>query len=144
VINFYFEGVSSFLKERIRHKAWLIEVANSYGKQIQNINYIFCNDEYLLSINQEYLKHDDYTDIITFGYESNPIVADIYISKERTDENAKKYEVSSDIELKRVMAHGLLHLIGYKDKSTEEKEEMRKMENQALNLWERITSKTES
>ncbi len=144
MINFYFEGVSSFLKERIRHKAWLIEVANSYGKQIQNINYIFCNDEYLLSINQEYLKHDDYTDIITFGYESNPIVADIYISKERTDENAKKYEVSSDIELKRVMAHGLLHLIGYKDKSTEEKEEMRKMENQALNLWERITSKTES
>lgn len=144
MINFYFEGVSSFLKERIRHKAWLIEVANSYGKQIQNINYIFCNDEYLLSINQEYLKHDDYTDIITFGYESNPIVADIYISKERTDENAKKYEVSSDIELKRVMAHGLLHLIGHKDKSTEEKEEMRKMENQALNLWERITSKTES
>ncbi|MBL0192004.1 MAG: rRNA maturation RNase YbeY [Saprospiraceae bacterium] len=125
-------------------KRGLIEVANSYGKQIQNINYIFCNDEYLLSINQEYLKHDDYTDIITFGYESNPIVADIYISKERTDENAKKYEVGSDIELKRVMAHGLLHLIGYKDKSSEEKEEMRKMENQALNLWERITLRTES
>ena len=85
MINFYFEGVSSFLKERKRHKAWLNELALSCNKQIQNINYIFCNDEYLLSINQEYLKHDDYTDIITFGYESNPIVADIYISKERTD-----------------------------------------------------------
>lgn len=144
MINFYFEGVSSFLKERKRHKAWLKELALSCNKQIQNINYIFCNDEYLLSINQEYLKHDDYTDIITFGYESNPIVADIYISKERTDENAKKYEVGSDAELKRVMAHGLLHLIGYKDKSSEEKEEMRKMENQALNLWEKITLRTES
>ena len=144
MINFYFEGVSSFLKERKRHKAWLNELALLCNKQIQNINYIFCNDEYLLSINQEYLKHDDYTDIITFGYESNPIVADIYISKERTDENVKKYEVGSDAELKRVMAHGLLHLIGYKDKSSEEKEEMRKMENQALNLWEKITLRTES
>lgn len=104
---------------------------------IRCIQYIFCDDAYLLEINQQYLRHSTLTDIITFRYEEfpHPLHSDIYISIERVKENAVKFGVSFELELNRVLVHGVLHLLGYKDKSGEEKKKMRLAEDAALALW---------
>jgi probable rRNA maturation factor len=102
---------------------WLSRVILSEKKKEGDINYIFCDDEYLVEINQQYLNHDTLTDIISFDYSvGNELHGDIFISIERVKENAVDFNVSFDEELKRVMAHGVLHYCGYKDKS--EKDEL--------------------
>ena len=116
---------------------WLLQVASRYDQEIAYINYIFCSDNYLLQVNQEYLDHDYYTDIITFDQRDNPdepIEADIFISIDRVNDNATKEQAHLEEEVHRVMIHGLLHLIGFDDKTTDQKEEMRKTEDACLSL----------
>tara|TARA_B100000963_G_scaffold326706_1_gene313953 strand:- start:1859 stop:2275 length:417 start_codon:yes stop_codon:yes gene_type:complete len=99
----------------------------------KEINFIFCNDDYLQKINEKYLQHTDLTDVITFDYsQRKKLIGDIYISIERVKENASKFDTTFKGEIARVMIHGILHLIGYDDKSTTEKKRMREMENKFL------------
>lgn len=114
--------------------SWLSEICSLEGKRLEEINIVFCSDEYLLAMNKEYLNHDYYTDIITFDYYTEGITGDLFVSVDRVKENARFNEVSFDNELKRVVAHGVLHLLGYGDKSEEESVIMRKKENAALAL----------
>ena len=108
----------------------------SEDKELGEINYIFCDDEYLLKINQDYLKHDYLTDIITFDYVSGKnISGDLYISIDRVKENAEDFNVSFENELKRVMVHGVLHLMGYSDKSETATAEMRAKEEEKIKLF---------
>lgn len=138
MITFNFQYPFRFVK-RTLYRLWIREMVQSKSKKIGDVNYIFCDDEYLLSINQQYLQHDTYTDIITFDYcEGDVLNGDIFISIERVRENAQKFEVSFQEELVRVMAHGILHLCGYKDKKKSEAEEMRKQEKWAMDLCEKM------
>lgn len=115
---------------------WIENVINSENKSLGEISYIFCDDEYLLEINKQYLNHDYYTDIISFDYTENEVVSgDIFISIDRVKENALDYGVSFDNELKRVIIHGILHFCGYKDKSQEEERMMRLKEEEKINLF---------
>jgi rRNA maturation RNase YbeY len=125
MIQFCSEDITFSLKEKLKHKAWLNEVAKQEGKKILELSYVFCSDEYLLQINQEYLNHDTLTDIVTFDNSEDPkkIEGDIFISIDRVIENGEKLG-TSETELERVMVHGLLHLLGYKDKKKEDKEVM--------------------
>ena len=136
-INYFKEDVSIDLRKLSPFKKWLISVSEHHQHKIEALNYILCSDEYLLQINQDYLNHDTYTDIITFDNRDDvnqPIEGDIFISFERVKENAVINKVTVDIELARVMAHGLLHLIGFKDKTDKEKQTMREQEDSALNF----------
>ena len=117
-------------------RRWIKTVVESRGKAVGNINYLFCDDEYLLRINQEYLNHDTYTDIITFDYVAgNLISGDIIISVERVKENAQQYCVDIDDELHSVIIHGVLHLLGQGDKTEVDAKEMRRQEADALLLF---------
>ena len=135
IINYFYESDFRINKESI-YSDWIKAVFVSEGKRFEEINYIFCDDEYLLKINKEYLNHDYYTDIITFDNSvSSLIMSDIYISAERVKENASHYVVDFMDELRRVMIHGVLHLCGYKDKTTEEQELMTVKENEKLLMF---------
>lgn len=115
---------------------WLEKIIKTEKKSLGEISYIFCDDDYLLEINIKHLNHDDYTDIITFNYNEEDVISgDIFISTERVEENAKTYDVSFEEELLRVMAHGVLHLIGYNDKTNEESIIMREKENEKIKLF---------
>ena len=112
---------------------WISSVISSEGFKKDEINYIFCDDDYLHKLNVEFLKHDTYTDIISFDYSIGKIIqGDIYISIERVQDNAKDFNVPFWKELYRVIIHGILHYCGYKDKSLEDKKLMRNMENHYL------------
>ena len=130
MIQFCTEDITFSLKEKLKHKAWLNEVAKQEGKKILELSYVFCSDEYLLKINQEYLNHDTLTDIVTFDNSEDPkkIEGDIFISIERVKENGEKLGTKAT-ELERVMVHGLLHLLGYKDKKKEDKALMTEKED---------------
>ena len=133
-INFHSE-CTFLLKDSKPVIDWLGEVSLSEGKQISQLSYIFCDDSYLHKINLEFLKHDTYTDIITFDNSSgDELNADLYISVDRVEENASNYSVSFQNELSRVIVHGLLHLCGYTDKDEHAIDQMRKKENKYLNL----------
>ncbi len=115
---------------------WLSQVISSESKKEGDINYIFCDDEYLHKINIEYLDHDTLTDIISFDYSvGNELHGDIFISVERVADNAKDYEASFDEELKRVLVHGILHYAGYKDKSEEDELKMRQKEEEKIAMF---------
>lgn len=113
-------------------KAWLSNLAITHGYSIGEMNYIFVDDERLLEMNKAHLGHDYYTDIITFPYQEEPIVSDVFISLDRIAENADTFQVEFMMELRRVMAHGLLHLLGYDDHTPEDVEMMRQAESNAL------------
>ena len=117
-------------KQKI-YKQWLQEVAKKEEGCIQEIHYIFCDDSYILEMNKNYLNHDYYTDIITFPYshDKKDIKADIYISVDTVASNAEQFNVTFDNELNRVIVHGLLHMLGYQDKSDEQALVMREKEN---------------
>lgn len=117
--------------------AWIERVVKAEGSGINSLSYIFCTDRYLLGINQEYLDHDTLTDIITFDYTESRKALDgeIYISVQRVRENARSLGVDFDTELRRVIIHGVLHLLGYKDKSPVHQRLMRKMEEKYLATW---------
>ncbi len=113
---------------------WIIQTIQSENGYLSFINFIFCSDTYLLQINQEYLQHDTYTDIVTFDYNNSQIESDIFISIDRIKENASKLNIGFEQELHRVIIHGVLHLLGYGDKSKEDKALMTEKENQYLIL----------
>ena len=122
--------------EITHQKKWLNQVIFNENKLLGDITYIFCNDDYLLKKNIQFLNHNTLTDVITFDYCKNNIInGDILISIERVKENAKTFEVNFLTELNRVMAHGLLHLLGYKDKTESEANLMRKKENYYLSKY---------
>lgn len=139
-IIFFAEQIDFALSNEEKAKDWLQLVAQKANYTVNGLNYIFCNDAYLHQINVEYLDHDTYTDIITFdnSEEEQLIEGDIFISIERIHENAASYQVPFQTELHRVMAHGLLHLIGFGDKTAAEKLEMRTQEDQAIALWNTV------
>ena len=123
------------LKSRTKIKQWIKQVIETKGKKTGNITYIFCDDEYLLEVNKQYLQHDYYTDVITFDYVENDLISgDIFISTDRVRENALAFGSSETEELHRVIIHGVLHLLGLKDKSEKEASQMRQAENEALKL----------
>lgn len=125
------------MPEAQKVKKWVAEVVKRRDRQVGNINYLFCDDEYLLQVNRQYLQHDTYTDIITFDYVAGGLISgDIMISTERVGENAAKYGVPFERELHRVVIHGVLHLLGQGDKSDDEAREMRRQEDEALALWD--------
>lgn len=135
MIDFHFK--SDFLiQNTTKYADWVNRVVDSESRITGQIDYIFCTDDYLLQLNREYLNHDTFTDIITFDYtDGQTISGDIFISTERVEENANKYKVDFLNELRRVMSHGILHLSGYKDKSEEEKELMRKKEEEKIKMF---------
>ena len=123
------------LQNEAKTTTWIEPVVVSEGFVIGEINYIFCDDLYLNHINKEFLKHDFFTDIISFDYSlGKQINGDIYISIDRVLDNAEQYNVTFENELRRVMIHGVLHYMGYKDKTTEEKKVMRLKENTSIDL----------
>ncbi len=136
MISFQNQSISFKLPEKTKLKQWIKAVTEKEKHTLGNITYIFCSDEELLEINIRHLDHNTYTDIITFDYtEGKKISSDIFISIDRVTENAKKFDVSFKEELYRVMIHGILHLCGYKDKTKQDAELMRKKENSSLKLF---------
>lgn len=132
-----FEYLVDFrLENEAQYRKWLGECASFYNKHVSKLSYVFCSDDYLLEINKSFLNHDYFTDIITFDdCKGNRIYGDIIISVDRVKENADLFEVDFRTELKRVMAHGLLHLLGYKDASDDEKRTMRRKEVEFIKLF---------
>ena len=138
-IFFSNEHVDFALLESERVKKWITHVVRARGKRVGEVNYIFCDDAYLLEVNRTYLDHDTYTDIITFDYVAGNIVSgDIFISIERVRENARLFDTSFEHELHRVLIHGILHLLGQGDKSEREAKEMRNLEEECLKIWNTI------
>jgi rRNA maturation RNase YbeY len=124
------------LPKKSDYSGWLSRVIQSESKSEGDINYIFCDDDFLLGINQQYLNHDTLTDIISFDYSvGNELHGDVFVSIQRVRENAAEFEVTFEEELKRVMVHGLLHYCGYKDKSEKDKREMRLKEDEKIKLF---------
>lgn len=119
-----------------KYQDWLTEVIESEDKEEGDINYIFCDDDYLYEINVQYLEHETLTDIISFDYTlDNLISGDIFISIERVKDNAKDFGVTFDEELKRVMVHGVLHYCGYKDKTEDDEKLMRTKEDEKIKMF---------
>ena len=136
MIHFNESDVSCHVVSRLAVRSWLNKVIESSSKSVGEISVVMCSDKLLLETNKKYLNHDYYTDIITFDYtEKDQISGDLMISYERVKENAKKENVAVQDELRRVMAHGVLHLLGFKDKSEREAAEMRTQEDAALDLF---------
>jgi rRNA maturation RNase YbeY len=135
-IRFASQDIDFELLEAEKVKNWISKVIQLRGKKVGNISYLFCDDEYLLGVNQQYLNHDTYTDIITFDYVAADLISgDIMISIDRVGENASQFEVPFELELRRVIIHGVLHLLGQGDKSDDEATEMRRQEEESLALW---------
>jgi len=135
MIHFNYETDFALADEN-RYADWISRVITSENKKEGEINYIFCDDDYLHQINVEYLNHDDLTDIISFDYSvGNELHGDIFISVERVRENAGDFKVSFDEELLRVMAHGVLHYAGYKDKAESDEKVMRQKEEEKMKLF---------
>ena|ERR1700748_2633257 len=133
-IGFFEEDISYKLKNKKRVRQWIKDTIVAEGFKLSELSYIFCSDAYLLLINQQYLDHDTYTDIITFDNSETKgvITGDIFISIERIRENAGKFDQSVIDELHRVIIHGVLHLLGYKDKTPEDNKTMTQKEDQYL------------
>ena len=135
-ISFHSEGVKPKTPSKRLLKAWIKEFVSNHDKKVGELAFIFCDDEKILEVNQKFLQHDYYTDIITFDYcEDNLISGDIYISVERVQENAIDHQVDYNTELLRVIAHGVLHLIGFQDKEVKLKAEMTKNEDLCISLF---------
>lgn len=131
-----FHAITDFdIADKSKLKKWIKEVVGKEGSTIAELNFIFCDDDYLLEKNKTFLKHDTLTDIITFDYsEKNTVTGDVYISIERVKENSQNYGVSYENELHRVIIHGVLHLLGYNDKNEKQQKEMREKEDFYLSL----------
>lgn len=133
MISYQTEGVEMPAIKKRETTAWIKAVAETYGKKVGEIAYIFCSDEKILEVNRQYLQHDYYTDIITFDYTSgNKISGDLFISLDTVKTNAEKFETPYNEELHRTIIHGILHLCGINDKGPGEREIMEENENKAL------------
>ena len=133
-ITFFEEDIQYKLKDKTKVRQWIKDTIAAEGYQLDELTYIFCSDVYLLQINQQYLDHDTFTDIITFdnSTEKKTVTGDIFISIDRIRENAAKYNQTVADELHRVIIHGVLHLLGYKDKSAADSKKMTQMEDKYL------------
>jgi probable rRNA maturation factor len=136
IISFFSPENKISLKERTKLKSFIQMIFKKEGFKLKSLNYIFCSDEYLLQLNQQFLKHDYYTDIITFDFStSKEKEGEIYVSIDRVKDNAKRLNTGFNNELHRVIFHGALHLCGYKDKSKNELQLMRDKEDRYLKLY---------
>ncbi len=136
MIHYHLESVELDLSFSVKFERILEIVVSEYGCELDELSYIFCADDYLLKVNQDFLDHDYYTDIITFDYcEEKLIAGDLFISIDRVRENADSNQVTFENELCRVMFHGVLHLLGFGDKSPEEELQMRALESKCLSLY---------
>lgn len=145
MISYQSENVKMPALRRRETSAWLRRVAAQHGRRIGSLGYVFCDDKKILEVNRQYLKHDYYTDIITFDYdEGNVINGDIYISLDTVRSNSQKYHTEYTDELNRVIVHGLLHLCGIDDKGPGERENMEHEENMALSLRNNIATTQET
>jgi probable rRNA maturation factor len=135
-INFFSQDISFILLKPRKISSWIKTVIKSEGHTLEALNFIFCSDERLLEINRQYLNHKTYTDIITFdtSEHNGKIEGDIFVSIERVKENAMKLNIPFQDELHRVIIHGVLHLLGYSDKTASQTKEMRKKEDAYLSL----------
>jgi rRNA maturation RNase YbeY len=135
-ISFHNEGVNTKTPSKRLLKAWIKEFVSNHGKKVGELAFVFCSDEKILEVNQNFLQHDYYTDIITFDYCEGEIVSgDIFISVERVQENAVSHKVDYNTELLRILAHGVLHLIGFQDKKEKNKIEMTRNEDLCMSLF---------
>ncbi|MDB5089249.1 MAG: rRNA maturation RNase YbeY [Mucilaginibacter sp.] len=134
-IQFFEEDITYKLKNKTAVRQWITETIQAEGYKLKELTYVFCSDSYLLQMNQQYLDHDTYTDIITFDNSeiANTIIGDIFISIDRIRENALKFSKTEADELHRVIIHGALHLLGYTDKSAPDKKKMTLKEDFYLN-----------
>lgn len=144
MIYFYNEDVDLQLKDKLVLKQWIKKVVQSYGFKVGNLSYIFCSDDKIIEVNRQFLQHDYYTDIITFDYDEAGFVSgDMYISVDTVMTNSQKYAPSFKRELHRVIIHGVLHLCGLKDKQPDDEQKMRKAEDQALQLLDKLFEEKE-
>jgi len=135
MISFNYE-TNFALENESNYEDWITRIIYSEGFEVGEINYIFCDDEYLHKINMEYLNHDTLTDIISFDYSvGNLLQGDIFISVERVADNAKDFNVTFEEELKRVLSHGVLHYCGYKDKTPKDEALMREKEEEKMKMF---------
>lgn len=135
MITFLSENITAPKIKKRKTAQWIKRVASLYNKNIGEVSYLFCNDEKILEINQQYLQHDFYTDIITFDNSEEDILSgDIFISVDTVLSNSQKFNTTYEEELNRVIIHGILHLIGLNDESDEESKEMRSSEDRALKI----------
>ncbi len=135
MISFNYE-LDFKLEDEAIYADWISKVISSENKGEGEINYIFCDDDYLIELNQQYLDHDTLTDVISFDYsEGNELHGDVFISIERVRDNATNFNVPFDEELKRVLVHGILHYCGYKDKSEEDEKLMRQKEEEKMKMF---------
>ncbi len=142
-VSYFVEGMAKMPSlNRGLIDEWIKSVASSHGKRLREITYIFCDDEYILSVNREYLQHDYYTDIITFDYtQGSCISGDLFISLDTVLSNSEKFETTYQDELHRTIIHGILHLCGINDKGPGERDIMEKYENEALSLLAHLSKK---
>ncbi|MDG1765571.1 MAG: rRNA maturation RNase YbeY [Flavobacteriales bacterium] len=135
MVHFFNEDVSYVLKDKMKLKNWVKIMIEQHQKSLGEVNFVFCSDEYLHEMNVEYLQHDTLTDIITFDYcDGNTVSGDLFISVDRVKDNASDLKIKLTDELHRVMIHGVLHLIGFKDKSQQDAATMRSQEEKSLIL----------
>ncbi len=138
MIDFNFEDVEFKLPDNSLLRNWIEYTIRNESKELGDISYIFCSDEYLWNMNKQYLNHDYYTDIITFDYVKDDIISgDLFISYDRISDNAEKFDVLRETELLRVMIHGVLHLIGYDDVTDELEKEIHKKEDFYIDIFEK-------
>jgi len=143
-ILFHAADITFNLKRKNIFRKWIISEILNYSLKPGNINIIFCSDEYLLGLNRKYLNHDYYTDIVTFHFEEkeSTLTGELYISIERIRENAVKFKIKTEEEKRRVIIHGLLHLLGFNDENREEKEMMTALEDKYLLDFEQMLTKS--
>jgi probable rRNA maturation factor len=137
MVSFFSEDIDFKVVNPLKTKKWIKNTSFSEGYDVSQLNYIFCSDEYLLEINKQYLDHDYFTDIITFdnSEEDKQLEGDIYVSVDRVRDNAETFHTDFDSEMRRVLIHGLLHLVGYEDSSEALKTAMRAKEDEYLRLF---------
>ena len=130
-VHFAFADAKITLSSRSQIKQVISQMFEEHSKELESLLYVFCSDEYLLNLNQQFLKHETYTDIITFNLSEvkQPVTGEVYVSVDRVRENATLFNTSTRNEVQRVILHGALHLCGYKDKTKQQKEAMREKEN---------------
>lgn len=135
MVNVFYEDTKTLDKTPEFFDLWFGKICHTEGKLLGDVSVVFCSDTYLLELNKRHLQHDFFTDIITFDYsEGDRVAGDLFVSVDRVYENADAYNVSRETELNRVSVHGILHLLGYSDKTPQEVTVMREKENEALAL----------
>jgi rRNA maturation RNase YbeY len=135
-VAFLKKGIAFRFKEASKTSKWLQQIAATEGRKIESLSYVFASDPFVASLNRKYLRHNTFTDILTFDYSDNgPLTGEVYISIARVRENAKSFGEPFSRELRRVIVHGLLHLLGYDDTTPRLAARMRRKEEACLSLW---------